>query len=54
MLLTIQITTIADRIFQTWWRFHALSTLSKLSRHDAHDALSLSSTRTRSKPRLCA
>ena len=35
MPLTIQITTIAVRIFQTWWRFHALSTLSKASRHDA-------------------
>jgi hypothetical protein len=32
--LTIQITTIAVRIFQTWWRFHAASTLSKVSRHD--------------------
>ena len=35
MPLTIQITTIAVRIFQTWWRFHAVSTLSKVSRHDA-------------------
>ena len=43
MPLTIQITTIAVRIFQTWWRFHALSTLSKVSRHDA-----LSRTRPRS------
>src|SRR5678815_4544720 len=33
--LTIQITTIPVRIFQTWWRFHAFSTLSKASRHDA-------------------
>src|SRR4029453_14312827 len=33
--LAIQITTIAVRIFQTWWRFHAVSTLSKVSRHDA-------------------
>src|SRR5436190_6849380 len=33
--LTIQITTIAVRIFQTWWRFHAVSTLSKVSRHHA-------------------
>src|SRR4030095_6863394 len=36
--LTIQITTIADRIFQTWWRFHSLTTLTRGSRHDAHDA----------------
>ena len=28
-------------IFQTWWRFHAFSTFSKVSRHDA-----LSRTRT--------
>ena len=35
MPLTIQIATIAVRTFQTWWRFHAVSTLSKLSRHDA-------------------
>src|SRR4030095_9018092 len=33
--LTIQTTTTAVRIFQTWWRFHAVSTLSKASRHDA-------------------
>src|SRR4249919_2292892 len=33
--LTIQITTIAVRIFQTWWRFHAVSTPSKVSRQDA-------------------
>src|SRR6478752_10615624 len=33
--LTNQITTMAVRIFQTWWRFHALSTFSKVSRHDA-------------------
>jgi hypothetical protein len=33
--LTIQIATIAVRIFQTWWRFHADSTPSKVSRHDA-------------------
>jgi hypothetical protein len=32
--LTIQITTTALRIFQTWWRFHAISKLSKVSRHD--------------------
>jgi hypothetical protein len=33
--LTIQIATTAVRIFQTWWRFHAVSTLSKVSRRDA-------------------
>src|SRR5207342_1556670 len=33
--LTIQITTIPVRTFQTWWRFHAFTTLSKVSRHDA-------------------
>src|SRR6185436_12701326 len=33
--LTIQIPTIAVRIFQTWWRLNAVSTLSKVARHDA-------------------
>src|SRR6478672_4870517 len=33
--LTIQISTIPVRIFQTWWRFHAFSTLSRESRQDS-------------------
>jgi hypothetical protein len=37
--VTTQITTIAVRIFGIWWRFHALTTRSKESRHDAHDDL---------------
>ena len=32
--LTIQITTMLVRIFQTWLRFHALSTRSTTSSHD--------------------